>query len=121
MVTALACSLAGQRHRVTIRPGTRAGTLYGVATADEDFYCSYGVNPEWVSRLQEGGLSVSGVGDAGEARIVELPRHPFYVVTLFIPQARSTAAEPHPLLVGFAAAATGRRRSVRTRGPASAP
>jgi CTP synthase (UTP-ammonia lyase) len=57
-----------------------------------------------VSRLEAGGLSVSGVGGAGEVRIVELPGHPFYVFTLFLPQARSTAAEPHPLLAGFAEA-----------------
>ena len=94
----------GQRHRVRVLPGTRASALYGGSAADENFYCSYGINPEWVSRLEKGGLSVSGVGDAREVRIVELPRHPFYVVTLFLPQARSTTAEPHPLLGGFAAA-----------------
>jgi CTP synthase (UTP-ammonia lyase) len=99
---------------VRIRPGTRASALYGGSAADENFYCSYGVNPEWVSRLERGGLSVSGVGDAGEVRIVELPRHPFYVVTLFLPQARSTAAEPHRLLAGFAAA-------VRASAEASSP
>lgn len=94
----------GQRHAVRIRPGTRAAGLYGAAAADESFYCNYGINPEWVNRLVEGGLCVSAVGDAGEPRIVELPGHPFYVATLFLPQARSTAAEPHPVLVGFASA-----------------
>jgi CTP synthase (UTP-ammonia lyase) len=89
-----------------IRPGTRAAELYRVPAVDEDFYCNYGINPEWVSRLEAGGLSVSGVGAAGEVRIVELSQHPFYVVTLFLPQARSTAAEPHPLVVGFADAVT---------------
>ncbi len=47
---------------------------------------------------------MSGVGEAGEVRIVELPRHPFFVVTLFVPQAGSTASHPHPLIAGFAAA-----------------
>ena len=40
------------------------------------------------------------------SRIVELPDHPFFLATLFLPQARSTAASPHPLLAGYAAAAT---------------
>jgi CTP synthase (UTP-ammonia lyase) len=92
----------GQRHAVRIRPDTRAAALYRTASADEEFYCNYGVNPEWVRRLEAGGLRVSAVGDAGEPRIVELPGHPFYVATLFLPPARSSAAEPHPLLVGFA-------------------
>jgi CTP synthase (UTP-ammonia lyase) len=49
-------------------------------------------------------LTVSGVGDEGEIRIVELADHPFFMATLFLPQTRSTAARPHPLLVGYAAA-----------------
>ena len=105
VVTALSCSLVGQRQRVTIRSGTRAAELYGVPSAEEDFFCNYGVNPAWAERLAAGGLRVSGTGDAGEMRIVELPGHPFFVPTLFLPQARSTAATPHPVLKGFAAAA----------------
>jgi CTP synthase (UTP-ammonia lyase) len=54
---------------------------------------------------------VSGVGSEGEIRIVELPEHPFFVATLFLPQARSTAATPHPLVVGYAAAVTTRREA----------
>ena len=40
----------------------------------------------------------------GEIRIVEIPEHPFFVATLFLPQARSTPESPHPLLKGYAAA-----------------
>jgi len=47
---------------------------------------------------------VSGVGETGEVRLIEIPDHPFFMATLFLPQARSTAAAPHPLLRGFAAA-----------------
>jgi hypothetical protein len=36
------------------------------------------------------------------------------VATLFLPQARSTAASPHPLLVGYAAAVVACREA-RTR------
>ena len=87
-----------------MRPGTRASALYGVTAATEDFFCNYGVNPDYHRRLEAGGLRVSGLGGAGEVRIVELPDHPFFLATLFLPQARSTAASPHPLLAGYAAA-----------------
>lgn len=100
----------GQRQRVRLRPGTRAGALYGVDAADESYFCNYGVNPGWVARLEGAGLGVSGVDEAGEPRIVEMPGHPFFVASLFLPQARSSAAAPHPLLVGFAAAVTASRR-----------
>lgn len=104
MITALACSLVGQTHAVAVRPGTLAARLYGAAETTEDYYCNYGVNRDYQRRLEDGGLRVSGVGAEGEIRIVELAAHPFFLATLFLPQARSTAAAPHPLLVGFAAA-----------------
>lgn len=109
-MTALSCSLVGQRHRVTLRPGTLAAELYRAQSAEEDFYCNYGVNPAWVDRLAAAGLRMSGTGDAGEVRIVELPGHPFFLPTLFLPQSRSTPEAPHPVLVGFAAAARERAR-----------
>ena len=40
-----------------------------------------------------------------EVRILELPDHPFFVATLFVPQARSTEREPHPLVTAFVVAA----------------
>lgn len=105
MVTPLACSLVGQTHPVTLVPGTLAARLYGGVETIEDYYCNYGVNPDYRVRLEQGGLRVSGVGAEGEIRIVELPSHPFFVATLFLPQTRSTAAAPHPLLSAWAAAA----------------
>ena len=115
MVTALACSLVGQAEPVTVVPGTRAAALYGPArVVIEDYYCRYGVNPEYRSRLEAGGLAVSGVGSDGEVRIVELPDHPFFLATLFLPQTRSTRARPHPLLVGYAAAVERRWRDHAT-------
>jgi CTP synthase (UTP-ammonia lyase) len=104
VITPLACSLVGQAQTVAIDPGSTAAALYGVREVVEDYYCNYGVNPDYVGRLVAGGLRVSGAGSEGESRIVELPGHPFFLATLFLPQARSTAASPHPLLRGYAEA-----------------
>ena len=98
----------GQQQSVRLLPRTRAAALYDAAAVVEDYYCNYGVNPDYLARLQAGGLCVSGIGDEGEIRIVELPEHPFFVATLFLPQARSTRTNPHPLLQGYAAALGGR-------------
>jgi CTP synthase (UTP-ammonia lyase) len=90
---------------VTIVPGTMAATLYGgTGEVIEDYYCAYGVNPAYRATLEAGGLRVSGLGDEGEVRIVELRGHPFYLATLFLPQTRSEPGRPHPLLAGYAAA-----------------
>jgi CTP synthase (UTP-ammonia lyase) len=53
---------------------------------------------------------VTGLDDEGEARIVELDHHPFFVATLFCFQTRSRPARPHPLATAFAAACA--RRSL---------
>ena len=111
MVSRLACSLVGQRERVTVVPGTRAALLYGADHAVEAYYCNYGINTTYQRLLETGGLVVSGAGSQGEARIVELPSHPFFVATLFLPQARRTAEGPHPLITGFAAAVAATRES----------
>ena len=49
----------------------------------------------------EGPLDVVGAHREGEIRVFELPGHPFCVGTLFVPQVRSTARHPHPLVTGF--------------------
>ena len=112
VVTPLACSLWGQEQRVSLVPGTRAAGLYGSGSSVEDYFCSYGLSTEYRPRLEEAGLRVSGVDDDGDARIVELEGHPFFVATLFCFQTRSQEGAPHPLIAGFAEAA--RQSSVVT-------
>jgi CTP synthase (UTP-ammonia lyase) len=56
--------------------------------------------------LEHAGLAVAGIeaGDEvsrGEARILELQSHPFYIATLFVPQAKSSPGQPHPLIAAF--------------------
>ena len=86
--------------------GTQVAALYNAGTVMEDYWCNYGVNPEYVKSLTHAGLTISGVGEDGEMRIVELSGHPFYVATLFLLQTRSMPGRPHPVLAGFAAAVT---------------
>ena len=105
VVTPLSCSLWGQEHRVVVLPGSRAAKLYGTDEAVEDYFCNYGLSPEYRPRMEEAGLRVSGVDEEGDPRIVELYGHPFFVATLFCFQTRSRPEQPHPLVAGFAEAA----------------
>lgn len=107
VVSKLSCSLAGQRETVRLLPGTLARRAYGRAEAVEDYRCSYGLNPAFRARIVCGGLVVSGVGEGGEARVVELPGHRFYVATLYVPQLTSTPQASHPLVVAYLRAALG--------------
>lgn len=47
------------------------------------------------------GLRVSAIDDTGEVRAIERTDHPFFVATLYQPQLRSSAEDPHPIFVGF--------------------
>jgi CTP synthase (UTP-ammonia lyase) len=104
-VTALTCSLAGKTMPVNVAPGSIAFRCYGTSWVEESYYCNFGLNPDQRPALEAGGLCITGVDDDGEARVFELPGHPFYVATLFVPQARSTASEPHPLVTALLSAA----------------
>lgn len=104
-VTPLACSRVGQSHPVRILQGTRAEAAYGVRETVEPFYCNYGLNPEYREAMESRGLKVSGLGEDGEVRIMEIPGLPFFMGTLFVPQALSRPGQPHPLVEALAAAA----------------
>lgn len=107
-ITALACSLVGQEHSVHLVSDSRAEALYGGTSPVESYYCNYGLNPEYRDRLHAAGFHVSGVDSDGEPRIMELSDHPFYIGTLFVPQARSSREHPHPIIQGFISAAKAR-------------
>lgn len=97
-ITPLSCSLAGQQMDVQLHPDTLADRTYGSLAATERYYCNFGLNPEHLPALEAGGLMVSGVDHQGEVRVMELPGHPFFLATLFVPQTSSTPGRPHPLL-----------------------
>jgi CTP synthase (UTP-ammonia lyase) len=105
VVTALSCSLVGERHEVLLQPGSRTAELYGADRAEEDYFCNYGLSPEYRPAIESAGMPVTGWDADGEARIVELPSHPFFVATLFCFQTRSRPDAPHPLVVGLVEAA----------------
>jgi CTP synthase (UTP-ammonia lyase) len=100
-VTQLECSLVGRELRIALEPGSRVAVIYGATEAVEEYYCNFGVNPDKVVQLKAGDLRITGSDDEGEVRVVELPRHPFFIGTLFVPQLRSSRERPHPLVTAF--------------------
>jgi len=107
-VVRLPVSLADHSHEVFFEPGSRVAAIYGAPAAVEPFFCSFGLNPAYRARVEERGLAVSGTGGDGAARVFELPAHPFFVATLYVPQARYQPDDPHPLVTAFVAAAAAR-------------
>jgi len=72
-----------------------------LAAVKEEYLCNFGVNPEYVDALRRGLLRVAASDAEGAVRAVELPGHPFFIGTLFLPQHRSTTTAPHPLVTRF--------------------
>jgi CTP synthase (UTP-ammonia lyase) len=86
-------------------PGSQAHRIYGKDEATEVFACNYGLNEAFDAEIQSKGLRVSGYDDDGTVRMVELPGHPFFISTLFVPQVVSKVGKPHPLIVAYLEAA----------------
>jgi len=106
VVTPLSCSLVGRTMEVVLAPDSQAALAFGAERSLENFYCNFGLNPEYEAALEDAGLRISGRDQNGESRVVELASHPFFLGTLFVPQARSTPDWPHPLIVAMCRAAT---------------
>jgi CTP synthase (UTP-ammonia lyase) len=104
-ITPLSCSLRGRSMTLQLTAGSQVAALYGSTSATEQYYCNFGVNPEHVALLKSGPLRITGSDSEGELRVIELPGHPFFIGTLFVPQAGSRPGHPHPLVTAFLRAA----------------
>jgi len=109
VISKLACSLESTSQEVQVVSGTLAHRAYGASTVMEQFNCSYGLNPAYRAQLERSAMCISGVDAAGEARIIELPGHPFFLGTLYLPQLSSRRGAPHPLIAAYLRAAQRQR------------
>ncbi|GIH25651.1 CTP synthase [Acrocarpospora phusangensis] len=107
----LACSLAGHEEEVQLTPGSLVEKIIGFDRSVEKYSCSFGLNPDYVSVLEEGGLSFTGRDSAGAVRVLELPGHPFFLATLFQPELAGDGTRPHPIITAFASASVARAAS----------
>jgi CTP synthase (UTP-ammonia lyase) len=113
VIVPLACTLKGHEAAVRIERGSLAEWAVGVDRTVERYHCAYGVADNYVDRLRAAGLRFTGVDDAGEVRVLELPGHPFFLATLFQPELGSDGPRVHPVLRAFATAAVSRAAARR--------
>ncbi|MGC4110159.1 MAG: CTP synthase [Nocardioides sp.] len=105
VVVALACSLQGEERLVTPVPGSRFATLVEAPFVGMHF-CGYGPSAAVVEQVVAGGMVVGATADDAPVEVLELPTHPFYVLSLFQPHIGASSGAPvHPLLTAFTAAA----------------
>jgi CTP synthase (UTP-ammonia lyase) len=104
LIVPLECSLFGEEATVTIEPDTVAARVMGPGPTTERYFCRYGLNPDYLDTLLAHGLVISGRDERGDARVAELPGHPFFIGSLFQPELTSDPTWVHPLITSFAAA-----------------
>lgn len=105
VITNLACALIESSEILRPVPGTRLHQIYASDEICEKYHCSYGLNPDYIPRLEQGGLRIGVLGPNGEPRAVELPNHPFYFGTLFQPERSAFDGKAHALVRAFVVAA----------------
>ncbi len=101
VVNKMTCSLAGTRGKVSLKPGSLANTVYATTEIEVDYYCSYGLNPDYEKAVLQGDLEASGFDANGAVRMMELKNHPFFVITAFVPQMNSSYDNPDKLILEF--------------------
>ena len=107
LITRLSCSLVGQEKPIRIVADTKTHAIYGATEVIETFACNYGLNAAFEGPMRSKDLLVSGFDEDGTSRVVELPGHPFFIATHFVPQIRSQKGKPHPLVCAYLTAALG--------------
>ncbi len=106
VVAPLSRPLVERTGAVVLDPSSRVASIYQRTEVAERYRCAFGLNPHYLPALHRGGLRVTGVDEEGVAVVVEFPDHPFFVATLFLPECRSRASAPHPLITAYLRAAS---------------
>jgi len=87
-------------------PGTRAARAYKTDSIRERHRHRYEVNNDYVGRLQQAGMKVSGRNPRRNlVEIIELKDHPWFVAVQFHPEFQSKPSSAHPLFAAFVGAA----------------
>ena len=91
---------------IYLKEGTLVYSLYKKSPVYERHRHRYEVNPDYLSKLEEAGLVISGLSERGLVEFIELPRseHPFFVGSQPHPEYTSRPLRPSPVFMGFLSA-----------------
>jgi len=90
-----------------LKAGSKIRELYGKDKTSERHRHRYEVNNEYRADLEKHGFKIVGQSpDNKLVEIMELEDHPFFAGSQFHPELKSRPLDPHPMFVGFIAAAS---------------
>ncbi len=100
-------------YDAVLQHGSRVADAYGATTIRERHRHRYEVNIHYRERLEQAGLSFSGLSPDGILpEIVEYPDHPWFIGVQYHPELLSKPFAPHPLFSGFIGASVRKARLV---------
>jgi CTP synthase len=95
-----------------LEAGTLVRKTYGSDTINERHRHRYEVNNQYLGRLKDRGLRISGLTKAEQlTEMIELPSHPWFVGCQFHPEFTSSPRNGHPLFIAFIEAALAHQAS----------
>lgn len=102
LIKRLSCSLKGEQE--SLRIIDKSSILYKTykkKKIEGKYFCSYGLNEEYMAPLKSHGINFTSVSEDGNYRSFEIDAHPFYVGTLFQPALSSTKENSNPMIIRF--------------------
>ena len=101
LIAGLSCKLYDVKNEIKLTIGSFIHAVYDADRISEEYFCGYGVNANYLSIFENGGLKFSGFDDDGDPRILELPANRFFIGTAFQPERSAFQGQPHPLVSRF--------------------
>ncbi|HEV2571744.1 MAG: CTP synthase [Rhizobiales bacterium 62-17] len=99
--------------KASLKAGSKIAGIYGTTDISERHRHRYEVNTAYRKRLEDKGLTFSGLSPDGLLpETVEFEDHPWFIGVQYHPELKSRPFEPHPLFASFIAAAKEQSRLV---------
>jgi CTP synthase (UTP-ammonia lyase) len=101
VIAPLSCGLLNDFGALRLTPASRLARAYGTLETQEEYLCSYGVNPAFRAALIGGPLREAAVDGSGDLRAIELDTHRFFVGTLFQPERGALRGQTPAIVQAF--------------------
>lgn len=96
-----------------LKPDSKISAIYGDTEISERHRHRFEVNADYCARLEEAGMTFSGMSPDGTLpETIELRDHPWFIGVQYHPELKSRPFDPHPLFSSFIEAAVENGRLV---------
>ena len=101
LISTLCCKLYDVQSAINLVPGSFVRDIYQTAQIEEEYFCGYGVNAEYLHLFDSSQMSFSGFDEDGDPRALEIKQNKFFVGTAFQPERSALSGKTHPLIQHF--------------------